>query len=490
MNKVRIIAAVLALVVSMSAFAGCSPKDRENENASVSVDEEVSKDKNNNVSNGGKDKVIKPVFPEEKNGEITVEKIGSFEQNGYITMADGGMYYRADNDKYGVLSNDGKHDTGAKYTDVTYRGRFFVVTTKEEADISDVKDLNSYGVIDAEGNEFLPEEYASVKALSDRYIYAAKVTEKTSNEDDALIFASNDGAFSIFADEDDILFKGEWCVYDTQTGQFVEGASGTKPFSVLAQGDFLSFYNDDEEHVIIDGNGNIFEDADYISDGGYYEIEKDGVTKVYDDYHNELFSFTDDEYLSLTCYEDYIYALKADSNKRVMLDFEGNVVSGEFKDIDKKAGRLILSEDKVYTADGTCVYDKGIVNSIYYDSLFGRGYILRKADEKYVYISADLQEITEFDADVSADVYSFEIYKKTDNGNVRYNFKEKQFNLQVRSNMCNFLAKNEDYKSVIDCYTGEKIIDGDYSDFMGQQLDDKAYIYGKNGDSYDVYLVK
>lgn len=85
----KILSVLLVLVLAISMLAGCSGK--------TSI---------NNEAEGYTS------FP----SKLTAEKIATLDMNDKsMSVADGGIYYRS-GDKYGVMSFDGKHDTGAIYS--------------------------------------------------------------------------------------------------------------------------------------------------------------------------------------------------------------------------------------------------------------------------------------------------------------------------------------------------------------------------------------
>ena len=79
-----------------------------------------------------------------------------------------------------------------------------------------IENMNNVGVIDATGKVIVPEEYASVDVLNERFIKVCEVTEQTDSKDDALVFYT-ERSMAIFANDDDTFFKGNWYVFDAET---------------------------------------------------------------------------------------------------------------------------------------------------------------------------------------------------------------------------------------------------------------------------------
>lgn len=79
----------MAMILAISMLAGCGGKTSTND-----------------------EKEGYSEFP----SKLTAEKIATLDMNEKLmSVADGGIYYRS-GDKYGVMSFDGKYDTGAIYS--------------------------------------------------------------------------------------------------------------------------------------------------------------------------------------------------------------------------------------------------------------------------------------------------------------------------------------------------------------------------------------
>ncbi len=215
---------ILVAILIVSMFAGC----------------EKAVDKNNNVVNGE--------FAE----YLVAEKVGTLNRDNFTT-AEGGVYYKDENNLWGVISFNGAHDTGAVFTDVTPRGKYFEVTKVVAADKNDIASLNASYLIDGKGNTIVAG-FATYRIMSDRYITAAKVTERTYSDDEAVVSYTDEG-LSCYGRSYDILYKGNWAVYDMITEKFVPGASGSYYTSMDANGRYFWFNDAEKNRVTLNENG-------------------------------------------------------------------------------------------------------------------------------------------------------------------------------------------------------------------------------------------
>lgn len=132
------------------------------------------------------------------------------------------MYYKSENSKFGITTFDGKNDTGAKYTFCSPKQNYFEVATSEDIDFSNTSSLNCFGLVDATGKQIIPNEYAAIKIINERYVQVSKVTQPAQNEDEALVFYSKDMFVVVGSpSENDLLYKGTWSVYDLQAKKFL-----------------------------------------------------------------------------------------------------------------------------------------------------------------------------------------------------------------------------------------------------------------------------
>ena len=219
-----------------------------------------------------------------------VQKIGTSERKAHV-------YYDSDAGLYGVISVDGKYDTGLKYVhySTTYTDEYYEARTKKYGAADDFDSINSVELLDPYGNTLIGG-YCHYEVISERFFVAAKVV--AINEDGASDFTyeTADGRVS---------YDAEFYAYDIKRDKIVDGVKSHK-FFMSASGAFIKFYVDEENFATINADGyEIPEGADFIGDDlttrsdknivGYYKIIKDGVGTVYNDKNEVVYTFDRDE---------------------------------------------------------------------------------------------------------------------------------------------------------------------------------------------------
>ncbi len=482
MNKFRITALITALVMLMCTFAACGGKDEPdiNDDTAVSVNaEETVAEKNDN------DEGSAPVAK----GELTVEKVGKIDD--YSFSGDGGIAYTDDNGNYGVMTFDGKKDSGAKYAYCKANGHFFEVSEKEAFTSMDSADLNVFGLVDAEGKEILPCKYATFEVLSERFVQAVTVTEQTSVKDEALMFYTQRMFAGITPSDDDILFKGKWEVYDIENGKMVDGVSGTVSASVSAKGANISYYDDAGQSVTVNVDGvDIPGDASF-AENGYYRIHENGEYLVFDDKGNKIFSISDEDCYTVSVDEEYII-VRDNSDCYYLVDFTGKTVSDKFNDMPYFEGEYVAINGNIYDRSAKLIAE-GSYEDVYYDDVLGRGYFFKEGDN-YTFVKPDGTAVETFVDevdDVNVDSYSFGVSKKKEDGKTyAYSFADKDYSV-YGANFGSFIivVNDPDNRSVIDALSGEKLI-GKYYDYSAVELDGEMYIYCETENGiYDIYRI-
>lgn len=467
----RILSVLLVVVLAISMLAGCAGKTTTNSEA-----EGYSS------------------FP----SKLTAEKIATLDMNDKsMNVADGGIYYRS-GDKYGVMSFDGKHDTGAIYSYCTPKKNFFMVVTEvPETEEMTIENMNNVGVIDATGKVIVPEEYASVDVLNERFIKVCEVTEQTDSKDDALVFYT-ERSMAIFANDDDTFFKGNWYVFDAETGKKVEGVTGTQAYTVTAYGNHIEYTTDDREDKCVNANGEALPEEAELLDDGSYIIEKDGSGSAYDKNGSKLFDYSTDDYEITYCGEGdkYFMARKyVDSKSKYMVvDKKGEVVSVEFEEYPNLYGECLFVENKLYDLEGNVVCE-GEFKRASLDK-FTRNAIMLTAENDDVTIIKDGKTVVaqfESSDDINSGSTEFTTSKKTDDGYLYYSLKDKDYTLKGSSyGPWVVETRNDDGSAnLVDTISGETLVNN-YEDFTSATyVGSTFYAFGKNEDgTVDVYVIK
>ncbi len=248
-------------------------------------------------------------------GKLSAKKIGSVKLDTNDVEFTGSGYIYQISGKYGVVSLDGSKDTGAKYAaakevDGSYSNKGYIAVRELSGDN---KNVNTCGLLDKDGNEVLPCKYAGIEMLNDRYAKVITADKETKDKDAALIYFT-DKMVSFSPDEGDVMYSGKWEVYDMTAKQPVKNATGTRPYTVSAKGQFVIFTDDKENRVTVDAAGLPTNEGKKIYDDGSYKLEKNGKGEVYDTDDQLLFTYDENAYEVSRYVEPYYVARTTDAN--------------------------------------------------------------------------------------------------------------------------------------------------------------------------------
>lgn len=489
MKKIKVLSLLLAMVVSATSLAGCGKKE-EATTSQTQGQTEVQKgdtEKKDKKDKKEKQEVSYSGLPEKR----TAEKVGTLNGNSINPNSKAGVIYREDQ-MYRLATLDGNKVSKDKYTVCEPCGDYFKVTTVDPSTIEDAKDYNCMGMVDAEGNEVIPMEYASVKSINERYYQVIKVTGITENKDEALMYATDD-MFSISAKDDDTFLKGEWYIYDAEAGSELKGVSGKEGYHIFGYGNIVK-YNEGGEQYIINNEGKEIPREATILENGYYTVKEDKSVYLYDSDKNMVKEYEVAGFIPIMVSGDYFIARKSfDEIKYVIMDKDFKTVSAEFKDSPMIFGDLVLAGGKLYDFEGNEVYE-GELKRADCDKQYNGAYLL-KNDSDYIMIKKDGTEMMKqaIGDDIFADSHTFNISKKVDGKNMYYSLKDKDFTIEGYS-IAPWLvrANGEDNKhNLVDTITGETLIKG-YSSYSSiAKPGAEIYIYATTQDGkIDVYCVK
>ncbi len=488
MKTKRILALLLAGIMACSLLAGCSDETSDNtgsdkDNAATS--EGGSEDNGNSSANQDQGQVHTNVP-----SQFTIQKVGSTDIGG-IGFGKTAINYMKDS-KHGIMSFDGKQNTGAIYLDCSASGNYFKVRTTELTSATDLKAVNCYGVVDATGKEIIPKKYAVIDSLSDRYAKVCEATEITTNKDEALMYLSS-SLFSVTASDDDTFYKGVWYVYDLTSGQMVSGATGTNATSVYATEDLLTYTTDDNKRVTVNSKGQILPQNVSKHDNGSYAIVEKGKGTMYDANGNILFTYSDDDYVPSSWEDGSYVARKYDNGKTdyAIMDNGGKILFKGMSDRPTVRNELVMAGDKVYNLKGEVVFqgDYTIINR---DESTKKVWLLASSN---AYALIDVNGTVLMQAPKNDDTYAsvsggFYAHQQKNGEYCYYSFKDKDFTLPGNdiSGWLVSIDEADDSCSLVDVKTGEKILTG-YRRYSGTcTADSITYIYAAvEGGGYDIY---
>lgn len=442
---------------------------------------------------GCKKETRKPTSTLKFEEQLTAEQVGSMKRTSFTTSYGGSFYKDSETGLYGVISLDGTHDTGAKYGYCISSGGFFGVSSTTSFALSNLGTVNTIGIINGYGELLVPYNYAAYYQLSDRFIQVYQATERTYSADDAVIFYNNGLFQNSKLSNCEAMYTAKWFVYDIETGKLVPGVTGTNDEYITAKGNFVSFTNDAGERITVDNNGTALDSKAKLFDNGTYAIQgKDGV--VYNADGSVLFTYDLTGFCPTNSSGDYYIASKYQDGKStyVVLDKEGEQVSGEFKDYINLYGNLIHCDGKIYNFKGKNIIS-GTYSSVQFDYLTEACWILHN-DGVYTIINEEGGIVYEAQDDKGGiDVWStnFSAVKESGDDKYVYCYADQDYTIKGRS-FAPWLAIVDDanyISNIVNVISGETLIEGYQSYSVNGLEKNMLYVYAKYDGGTDVYRI-
>jgi len=421
--------------------------------------------------------LLRPMTYDSFPKELTAHKIGTMPQVGTPTA--GGVYYRIGN-KYGIMSFDGSSDSGAIYAMCRPLKEYFLVA-KTAGNTDDVRNLNTAGVVDAQGNVLVPLVYASVTTVDDRFARVAEITGKTDNKDASITNYKTDSGDTVYC-------TGNWYLYDLTTGKKIPDATGTKPYASYSYGGvYVKYVTDDKEQHIVTPEGKpLPADAVHLKNG-YYVLEAENA--VYAGTGTKLFTYDSNGYIPCDSQDvsGYIVAKKTidGTDSYVLMNEQGSIVTGALAAAPKVCGELLLVGDKICNFKGEpLVQDE--CTALYMDNITKQCWFFNNSTTKErVYIQKDGTELyRSTDEDVVFNVNHFAIQKKDGDNRIGLSLKDGSFSIHGVA-LAPWLVRVEGEEGtfdLVDTISGETILSG----YTGYTVSDPAcgmlYVYASNAE--------
>lgn len=477
----RILALTLTLITLLSLVAcGGSSSD---------TSALGSGDQNNDMTDTNPPETEEVVIRDEKGAplpsKLTLSKIDSKDYSS-VLVYDGGYLYGKDG-KIGICSFDGKTDTGAKYSFATGEEQYFIVSDQSgKADPANLATLNAYGLVDITGKELVPQKYASISVISDRYVKVCEVSAEQSSENEALVKLSKSNSL----DGAEHFYKGKWYVYDLTTGKKVENVGTSKPTVPRIRGNVISYKNDNSTDVVVNENGTAIPSTANILSNGTYTL--DG--KVYDSAGNVLFTLKRDGFVPYTVVSEqdmYVASKYKDGkNHYAVMDMTGKLVSATFEDNIYVSGNIIECDDKLYSFKGEEII-AGKYDSIDYKSLCGIEIYMLEQDKELTILDGSFNTIYQGTLDDDMRAYNSYCTVTKTTGKTTTVLCYAQGEYSISANVCGFLlaynGKSPDYR-LIDLISGEALLTGarSYSVSVNAQ---GVFVAAKTAGGYDFYTL-
>ncbi len=429
-----------------------------------------------------KEDTIEPHTYTELPTELSAEKVGLI--NREFSVAAGGLYYKGENG-YGILSFDGKADSGDVYSLCQPKGDYFMVGKSTSADMEDVTSANVAGLVDSTGRVLVPLRYASVELLGDGFARVAELTGTTENAEEKLT--------QITTEDGTVMCTGIWYIYDLETGEKVPGATGTKPYISFDCGGYLKYVLDDKAVVTATSDGKVLPNDVIHLKNGHYAVPSEKT--VYDIQGNKKFTYDPNGHVPTDSADvsGYIIGKKTVSDKEtyVLFDLEGNVVSPEFEHQPEPYGALFLVGKSLVKPDGTPVVEGGCERA-FYESVYGQSWAVNDNKTTKV-VDKTGKVLFENTADGSmVDTTLMVCYVSKDSKRVYYSGKDNDYTITGAA-LSPFVVKTpvgESSYALVNVLTGGEILSGalDYKAAVSGSL---VYVYAQNAENVtEVYVMR
>lgn len=400
--------------------------------------------------------------------ELKAEPLGTV--SGDISLVSSGIVYR-EGEKYGIMTPDGKVNSGAIYAECEMKDNYFLVSQTASSANNGIEGMNVTGVVDAAGNVLVPLAYAQIMMMDDRFARVVEITGTVESESEGVIAYMNDAGEKVHC-------SGTWYIYDMQTGKKVPGATGTTRYATYTYGSYVKYVTDEKKVVVSTPDGKEIPEKALHLLNGYYVIEEENA--VYNGDGEKIFTYDPAGYVPCESkdYEDYILAKKQVDGKDsfVLMDPTGKVVTAALAKEPHVCGELLFIDGDLMTFDGTVVAKNNIV--VYWESLFGQCWITQTKDARKA-ITKDGTVLYEGgEEDPALDVSKALLSKKVDGKQVFYSVKDNDYTLTGVA-MAPFIVKvpnGESYYDLINVLTGEVILGG-YTDYRVKIVGGVLYVY-------------
>ena len=431
------------------------------------------------------------------------EKINSITRDSSLSIANNALVYTdSKTGLQGIISYDGKNDTGSIYYDTGYLGGgcYLTARAKEYGTPEDLDSINGTYLLDCRsGNKVIPESYCMFESLSDKYVLAAKVIEQTTDKNECDIRLTNKISLSI--SEGDLLYKAEYHIYDVTTGKRVECYTGYED-NASVYGEAIE-YIEDGKRIYMNTKGEMIpEEADGVRRlEGNYTIEEGDNGTLYNAFGEKMFDYnTKTGYVPFSYESGYFVSSNDSNNKIALLDEKGKKVSAEIAcsgsaTADIKGEFIVIDDDgaldKIYDFKGNLVLEMN--GSFYYNESNPEYYIVRNDDCDMVIFDKDGKILFSVEADSSIDAYGCLAYKEINDETYYFSATDKDFTLKGEEIDKTYMVmvENEDGTvDIVDTVTGKTVVEG-YEDYDVAIIGIDIYIIGQKdsdgGYAYDIY---
>ena len=403
-----------------------------------------------------------------------------------ILVYDGGYIYGKDG-RIGICSLDGSTDTGARYGFATGEGVHFICSDRaEKSDPKDISTLNVYGLVNTQGKELIPQRYAAITVLSQRYAKVTEVTRERSDPEGAQVKLSASNS----SDGAEHYYDGNWYLYDIRTGAKIDNVGGKSPTTLNIRGNIISYTDDQGNAVCINQSSKrIPEGAQIMSDGTY--VLDGEVCAASGDVIFRLAEGGFAPYIAIEGTDTYIASRYRDGESSyAVMNRSGELVSVIFKDNINVSGNIIRYKKQLYTFRGEKILE-GEFDSVEYTSMLGIDIYILKGGDTLTLLDGALRSIYTGKAEDNIKTNtSHAALSREDNGALSlFCYSRGEYSISATS--CGFLlgysGKSPDFR-LFDLVSGEALLTGSRALSVSVSGSD-VYVVSKTASGYSFYIL-
>lgn len=267
-----------------------------------------------------------------------------------------------DGERYGLINTKTYEVIAPQYTVLDFVTQTPELSYYAFSDITTydtLKDMNKMGLMDSDGNQILPMEYAIFEEVNERYVVVYNAVKRSDKEEgngvDFLYLDPPDALIDLDPKQGGANYEITWQVYDLKEKRFVPGLKGNKPAKITGCGDFIEI--DDDNYYRPDGSRVDMSNTTVFVNSCYY-VNENGTKNVYDTNGKKLFTYDTEKYTIERGLKDNCFMVKDNlTEKSYVIDATGTRVSEELEGKILSSGglftQLIDEKKKLLKFDGT-----------------------------------------------------------------------------------------------------------------------------------------
>ena len=434
--------------------------------------------------------------------KLTAEKAASVENEKFWKYRDAktAFIYEDENGTYSLVSYDGKTLTEPQpYIEQADKGYFKVGIAELPKNEKDFERLNTYGLLNPEGEEIIPRKYAEINVLNDTYAVAMEAAGTTDDWSKKLFEVRADEWFDEDVGKERVYFTGNWTLYNLKEKAPVEGVSGTEAQKYINYGDVFGYKQNDGTFRYIRPDGTALpEKIEVLTNGSYRMTDENGVYALYAIDGTKLFDIDEDGYVPRGENNGYYIGENYvdDHYSYVLLDEKGKQVAGPFEDGNFTfVGDILIADKKIFDLSGNVLLDEK-ADECHVETERKKGAMLFTADNRAIIYDLETKEVIYNEEKVDGYDYNYAACDIREIGEQKsriYSWADRDFTFTgvLMGAMLANVENDDGSHRLVDVTTNDTILEGyDNYTVMGS-LDTTLRVYASASDSEttDIYFL-